>query len=216
MGLLGDDREWETTLQEASLTATPEEIRMLFATVLTHRHVSNPSALWSRTWNLMSEDIQHAASISLCIPDLHMHPTKLENYTLYEVEGGIAVQEKRSYGRRYALHSEGKLVLVVAYSGIASLILPSEHESHTRKLIRSGEGRSISVCRILNVGDRILGTPDEFDPENTSRIEIPNKYRILDDETGLTNLIKFIFDDYTLLHPTARDLQEKSNCLLEK
>ncbi|GKC45808.1 DNA helicase [Tanacetum coccineum] len=53
LGLLGDDREWESTLQEASSTATPAEIRILFAHVLTHCQFSNPSVLWSRTWNLI-------------------------------------------------------------------------------------------------------------------------------------------------------------------
>nr|GEW37248.1 DNA helicase [Tanacetum cinerariifolium] len=29
---------------------------------------------------------------------------------------------------------------------------------------------------LLSVGDKVLGTPDKFDPKNTSWIEIPNRY----------------------------------------
>ncbi|GJV91306.1 putative reverse transcriptase domain-containing protein [Tanacetum coccineum] len=39
MGLLGDDKEWETTIEEASLTATPTELRILFAHMLIHCQV---------------------------------------------------------------------------------------------------------------------------------------------------------------------------------
>nr|GEY17715.1 retrotransposon protein, putative, Ty1-copia subclass [Tanacetum cinerariifolium] len=35
------------------------------------------------------------------------------------------------------------------------------------------------------------------------------KLRIPDDENGLLNLIKFIYDDHTLQHPTPQELQEK-------
>ncbi|GKF43618.1 DNA helicase [Tanacetum coccineum] len=68
---------------------------------------------------------------------------------------------------------------------------------------------------LLNVGDGIVGIPDETDPENTSWIDIPVKFQILDDENGLTNLIHFIYDDHTLLHPTAKDLHEKANVCLK-
>ncbi|GKE79437.1 DNA helicase, partial [Tanacetum coccineum] len=385
LGLLGDDREWESTLQEASSTATPAEIRILFAHVLTHCQVSNPSVLWSRTWDLMSEDIPYTATVSLGIPNLHIHPTQLENYTLYEVEGclnhcsrslsdfGIRLppedlmsvlrnrllMEEKSYdgdlltreknqlisklndsqrqifdiiidaittnrqelifvcghggtGKTflwktiiYALRSEGRIVLAVASSGIASLLLPSgrtahshfklpldlndtsvfsvkkntqlakllketdlviwdespmndrrcfealdrtlrdilyrpmelfggktvmlggdfrqtlpvkksasRHEIITSSIVSSylwhsfrlfiltenmrltqgnlseAEKKEVSVFAqwLLNIGDGVLGVPDEHDPENTSWVEIPDACRIPDDENGVTNL----------------------------
>ncbi|GKB53886.1 DNA helicase [Tanacetum coccineum] len=48
---------------------------------------------------------------------------------------------------------------------------------------------------LLNVGDGTVDVPDESDPDIVSWIEIPGKYRIPDDETGLTKLIHFIYDD---------------------
>ncbi|GJU39968.1 DNA helicase, partial [Tanacetum coccineum] len=56
----------------------------------------------------------------------------------------------------------------------------------------------------------IWGFPDECDHlRNTFWVEIPNIYRIPDDENGITNLIKFIYDDDTLRYPTPQKLQEK-------
>ncbi|GKA46565.1 DNA helicase [Tanacetum coccineum] len=57
---------------------------------------------------------------------------------------------------------------------------------------------------LLDVGNVHIGTPDESDPENTSWIDI------LDDESGVPNLIRFIYDDDTLQYPTAVKLQEKT------
>ncbi|GKA18937.1 ribonuclease H-like domain-containing protein, partial [Tanacetum coccineum] len=66
---------------------------------------------------------------------------------------------------------------------------------------------------LLDIGDGHLGTPDELDPENTSWVDIPDDYRIPDDENGLVNLIKFIYDDHTLQHPTpSHYLFEKRCC----
>ncbi|GKA60376.1 DNA helicase [Tanacetum coccineum] len=57
LGLLENDREWEVTLEEATLTATPAELRALLAHILAYYQVSDPKRLWKRTWKSMSEDI---------------------------------------------------------------------------------------------------------------------------------------------------------------
>ncbi|GKC11188.1 DNA helicase [Tanacetum coccineum] len=62
---------------------------------------------------------------------------------------------------------------------------------------------------LVYIGDGSIGIPDECDPDNTSWVEIPDSYRIYDDENGITNLIKFIYDDDTLQYPTPQKLQEK-------
>nr|GFB20027.1 DNA helicase [Tanacetum cinerariifolium] len=67
----------------------------------------------------------------------------------------------------YSLRAEGKIVLAVASSGVASLLLPW----------------------LLDIGNGLIGTPDDLDPENTSRVDIPDSYRIPDDENGMVNLI---------------------------
>ncbi|GJR06562.1 DNA helicase [Tanacetum coccineum] len=407
MGLLGDDTEWENTLKEAASTATASQLRTLLAHILTHCQVSNPLDLWKRTWNLMSNDIPYVASISLGIPNLHIHSSQLENYTKYELEAclnhrsrsltdfGIPLppedlmlvlrnrllMEEKSYDRQllaaerdklihklnncqrsifnlivnavatstqelifvyghggtgktflwktiiYALRAEGKIVLAVASSGIASLLLPSGRTAHSRfklplelndssvcsvtkntqlavllketdliiwdespmndrrcfetldrtlrdilntpnklfggkSVMLGGDFRqtlpvkkkasrteiigssivqsylwrsfklfvltenmrltqgnlseaekeevSIFANWLLDVGDGTIGVPDESDPENATWIEIPEKFQIQDDENGLTKLIQFIYNEHTLFHPTAKDLQEKA------
>nr|GEW93979.1 DNA helicase [Tanacetum cinerariifolium] len=86
MGLLGDDREWEYSLQESAQTATPAELRTQFAHILIFCQVSDPLTLWKRTWESMSHDIPRTASVTLNIPALNIDSSRLENYVLYELE----------------------------------------------------------------------------------------------------------------------------------
>nr|GEU31172.1 uncharacterized mitochondrial protein AtMg00810-like [Tanacetum cinerariifolium] len=62
---------------------------------------------------------------------------------------------------------------------------------------------------LLDIGDDHLGTPDELYPKNTSWGDNPDDYQIPDDENGLLNLIRFIYDDHMLQNPTPQELQEK-------
>ncbi|GKB95859.1 hypothetical protein Tco_0981996 [Tanacetum coccineum] len=86
LGILEDDQEWETTLQEAACTATPAEFRTLFVHILAFCQVSNPVRLWKRVWKSMSADIPYTSSISLNIPNLQIDDSELEDYVLYELE----------------------------------------------------------------------------------------------------------------------------------
>nr|GEU99212.1 DNA helicase [Tanacetum cinerariifolium] len=86
LGLLENDREWEITLEEVALTATPVELRTLLTHILTFCQVSDPMKLWNRTWKRMSEDIPYTSSISLNISNLHIDDSDLEDYVLYELE----------------------------------------------------------------------------------------------------------------------------------
>ncbi|GJU06645.1 DNA helicase [Tanacetum coccineum] len=87
LGLLQDDQEWEITLEEGALTATPAELRALLAHILAFCEVSDLKRLWQRTWRSMSEDIPYVSSILLNIPGLHTDDSELEDYVLYEFEG---------------------------------------------------------------------------------------------------------------------------------
>ncbi|GKA99966.1 DNA helicase [Tanacetum coccineum] len=63
---------------------------------------------------------------------------------------------------------------------------------------------------LLDVGNRDIGTPDESDPENSSWINIPEEYCIPVDKNGISNLIRFIYDDDTLHYLFAAKLQDKA------
>ncbi|GJZ69211.1 DNA helicase [Tanacetum coccineum] len=129
LGLLQDDQEWEVTLQEAALTATPAELRTLLAYIFDYCELSDPKKLWERTWKIMSEDIPYVCSISLNLPALHIDDSDLEDYTLYEFETCKTFLWKTIL---YTLRCEKKIVLVVASSGIASLLLPAGRTAHSR------------------------------------------------------------------------------------
>ncbi|GJW01097.1 DNA helicase [Tanacetum coccineum] len=62
---------------------------------------------------------------------------------------------------------------------------------------------------LLDVGDGKIGEPEEED-QDSSWITIPPEYSVDYDETGLSKLINFIYDDTTLKTPTAGSLQEKA------
>ncbi|GKD68891.1 DNA helicase [Tanacetum coccineum] len=64
---------------------------------------------------------------------------------------------------------------------------------------------------LLDIGDGCTGKPDDTDPERKhSWVDIPPAYSIPNDEHGISNLIKFIYDDDTLQFPTAETLQQKA------
>ncbi|GJX31317.1 hypothetical protein Tco_0241172 [Tanacetum coccineum] len=86
LGLLGDDREWETALEEACVFATSEQLRFVFSHILLHCDVANPYKLWTKYWEQMSQYIPKKVSEKVQIPNYHLNTDSLQGYTLYELE----------------------------------------------------------------------------------------------------------------------------------
>ncbi|XP_071718058.1 uncharacterized protein [Rutidosis leptorrhynchoides] len=84
VGLLGDDKEWATALEEAS--ASSSELRLLFAQISGYCDVTNQLELWEKHWKLMADDIPLRVAASLNMPKFHINDEDLHNYVLYEVE----------------------------------------------------------------------------------------------------------------------------------
>ncbi|GFU23539.1 ATP-dependent DNA helicase [Trichonephila clavipes] len=59
LNLLENDAHWDTARADASNTARPQQIRTLFAEILTSCFPSNPKDLWEKYKDYMSEDILH-------------------------------------------------------------------------------------------------------------------------------------------------------------
>jgi hypothetical protein len=59
LNLLENDGHWDTSLADASNTVRPQQIRPLFAIILTTCFPSNPKDLWEKYKDYMSEDILH-------------------------------------------------------------------------------------------------------------------------------------------------------------
>nr|GEW05745.1 DNA helicase [Tanacetum cinerariifolium] len=212
LGLLGDDKEWDIAMQETSLSAMSLELRFVFAHILTHCDVTDPSKLWGKYWPEMGHDIPGKVSERVNISNYHLNDQTLQGYILYELEiilsdCGKSLQhfglplppqdlidmlanrlriEEKNYNQQElmqerdkstpklntqqrkiydliidanlkkqqelifvyghggtgktflwktiisTLRSEEKIVLVVASSGIASLLLPSGRTAHSR------------------------------------------------------------------------------------
>ncbi|XP_071700242.1 uncharacterized protein [Rutidosis leptorrhynchoides] len=212
IGLLGDDKDWSTALEEVSVSASSSELRSLFANILMYCSVTNPLNLWEKHWKLMFDDISIRAAASLNMSNLHINTEELHNFVLYEVElllnqcsrsiaeyglpslppdllldlANRLIMEEKNYDRELlemervqlesvmnskqkivydlitrasyakstelifvyglggtgktflwkaiitALRARGKIVLAVASSGIAFLLLPSGRMTHSR------------------------------------------------------------------------------------
>jgi len=57
--LLEDDNHWDLTLADTAFASTPNNIRQLFAIILTTCYPTQASALWEKYKNFMTEDILH-------------------------------------------------------------------------------------------------------------------------------------------------------------
>nr|GEX07662.1 DNA helicase [Tanacetum cinerariifolium] len=237
MSLLGDDREWETTLQEAALTTTPIEIQkedlsmednnicltfwgeiVLVVASFGIASLSRPLTLHRPiVWHSQRvEQLIHRFKFPLDLNDTSVRSVKKSTRlaTLLKETYLIIWDESPMNDRRCfkALDMILRDIFDVPNKLFGGkTVMLGENMRLTQGNVFEAEKEEVStlVEWLLKVEDGSIGVLDESDPENTSWIDIPNIYRIPDDKNGLTNLIAFIYDDNTLLHPTARDLQEK-------
>nr|GEW96593.1 DNA helicase [Tanacetum cinerariifolium] len=173
LSLLGDDRDWETALEEACVSATFEHPRFVFSHILLHFDVADPSKLWTKYWEQMSQNIPKKVLKKVQIPNYHLNVDSLQGYTLYELEiilnscgkslqifglppppELIFVYGHGGKGKIFlwktiinSLCSQGKIELAVASSSIASLLLPSGRTAHSRFKLPL-ELTEESLCRI--------------------------------------------------------------------
>ncbi|GKD88729.1 DNA helicase, partial [Tanacetum coccineum] len=321
LGLLGDDKEWDIALEESTASATSKEIRFLFAQILIYCDVADPLEKILNGFGKSVTDFGLQSPPRHLLKDLQNKLLmKEKNYKrdLLKQDAAQSIpklnrDQKNIYdliiggtGKTFLwktiispLRSEGKIVLAVASSGIASLLLPVGRTTHSRfKLpleltdesfchakkksqlgnllvetdliiwdeapmndkywgdfrqtlpVKKGAGKEelivafiaesylwchFRICTLkenmrlqrfgltseerkrsktfakwlLDVGDGKIGEPEEKDQDN-SWITIPPEYSVDNDETSLSKLINFIYDDTTLKTPTAGSLQEKA------
>ncbi|GFT09255.1 ATP-dependent DNA helicase [Trichonephila clavipes] len=85
LNLLENDAHWDTALADASNTARPQQIRTLFAIILTTCFPFNPKDLWEKYKDYMSEDILHRLRAANQNPDIQFTPN-VYNETLILIE----------------------------------------------------------------------------------------------------------------------------------
>ncbi|XP_022019122.1 uncharacterized protein LOC110919150 [Helianthus annuus] len=154
MGLLDDDNEYVEAIKEASFEAHCRYLRSLFATLLLTNTLSRPEFVWEKTWHLLVDDILFKRRKDTHSPDLIIHEHHLKNLILVEIENYLISNgstlskfstmpfpddDSLRQGKTFlwktlaaAIRSKGQIVLNVASSGIASLLLSRGRTAHSR------------------------------------------------------------------------------------
>ncbi|GJW67477.1 DNA helicase [Tanacetum coccineum] len=202
LGLLGDDKEYDTTLEESTITVTSKEAPPQHLL----RDLQNKLLMEEKNYkrDLLREE-------ATTLRDLMSAPNVVfEGKTI--VLGGdfrqtLAVKKGAS-----------KEELIVA--SITESHLWPHFEVYTLKenmqLLRSGltaeeKRRSEQFAKwLLDMGNGEIGEPDAENEQESSWVTISPEYTITTDEAGMSELIDFIYDDTTLKAPTAGSLQEKA------
>ncbi|KAF0758990.1 ATP-dependent DNA helicase PIF1-like [Aphis craccivora] len=65
IGLLEDERHWDTTMEEAVLCGFPFKLRELFAIILIFCQLSDALSLWEKYKDSLSEDIRHRVELDI-------------------------------------------------------------------------------------------------------------------------------------------------------
>lgn len=62
LGLLEDDNEWDTALEEASIWSSAYQLRCTFVVMLLFCEIISPRDLWNKHWSSLSEDYAYTIS----------------------------------------------------------------------------------------------------------------------------------------------------------
>ncbi|GJR63532.1 DNA helicase [Tanacetum coccineum] len=167
LGLLGDDKEWDIAMKEASFSSTASQLRSLFAQILIFCDVADPIKLWKTYWReiysksvtdfglpplskrllqqlrnreMMEEKSydrdELAAEVLTLIPKLNEEQRKIYALIMDSISANrqelIFVYGHGGTRKTFlwktiinSLRSYGKIILAVASSSIASLLLPA-------------------------------------------------------------------------------------------
>ncbi|XP_076934493.1 uncharacterized protein LOC143600803 [Bidens hawaiensis] len=117
-GHLDDDKEYIEAIEEASHTANGYYLRNLFAKMLITSSLSRPDYVWDNTWQFLVNGILYHQQKKHKNPCLSLSDDQLKNLALLQIEDFL-----------------GEIVLNVASSGIASLLLEGGRTAHSIFLI---------------------------------------------------------------------------------
>ncbi|KAH1226081.1 hypothetical protein GmHk_11G032838 [Glycine max] len=179
MGFLLDDKEYIKALREAFHWDSRKFLTILFVTMLISKSIERPKHVWSETWEYLIDGILHDQSRITNIPNLELAIAELHNYDKVQLERDFQAYfaslietikmhimskhifnswlgEFFSYiGKTLAstLCSKGDIVLTIASSGIASLLLPNDIAAHTNFVILVPTLEN-STCNIYQALDK--------------------------------------------------------------
>ncbi|GKD54835.1 DNA helicase, partial [Tanacetum coccineum] len=210
LGLLSNDEEWVTALQEASVFATASELRRLFVYILIFCNVSDPLQLWNKDEAPMN-DRRCFEALDRSLKDICDRPN-----TLF---GGKSIMLGDDFRQTLPVKKKASKPEIIDASITSSYLWPTFKVYTLMENMRLHQPETTEAERmhiqnfstwLLNIGNGTIGEPDETDTENAFAIHIPPELCIPDSETALAALIEFIYDQKTLQTPTPKDLQKKA------
>lgn len=83
--LLEGDNHWDLTMADAVLSSTPQQIRTLFAIIISTCFPSNPTHLWNKFKENMSDDILHRIRTIAIDPEINFN-NEIFNEALISIE----------------------------------------------------------------------------------------------------------------------------------
>jgi hypothetical protein len=86
LGLLGDDKEWIESLQEAIFITSSSQLRQLFVSIILFYEVADPKLLFSTFWQYMYNNIISRLRSLYQMPNLQLSDDEIQNYMLYQLE----------------------------------------------------------------------------------------------------------------------------------
>ncbi|XP_058740879.1 uncharacterized protein LOC131613208 [Vicia villosa] len=140
MGLLNDDKEYVAAINEAKDWGSEYFLRKLFVTMLLSGIINRPRHVWEKTWKTLSDDILYQQRQATNRRDEQRSILyKIMEYVNKQRGGVFFLHGYGRTGKTFiwrtlssALRSDKKIILIVASSGIASLLLPSRRTSHSK------------------------------------------------------------------------------------
>nr|GEW72010.1 ATP-dependent DNA helicase PIF1-like [Tanacetum cinerariifolium] len=136
---LEDDKEYVDSIKDVAHWAAAEHLRELFGTLLSQKELTTPLTVWLQTWHLLAQDFQYKRRHIIKIPeqkgvyDTLMNTVETGTCSMYFVYG-YGGTGKTFLWKTLAsgIRRRGDIVLNVASSGIASLLMSGGRTAHSR------------------------------------------------------------------------------------
>lgn len=122
-GLLENDREWLSCMTDAALTASPRQLRQLFATIIVFGQPANPADLFTEFFNSMSIDFAHT----------HNSPELLLSHVAADIDSTL-----RQFGFRWEQVTGLPHYIPIESSESDSNTLISEELDYDREILTTG------------------------------------------------------------------------------
>ncbi|KAG4951901.1 hypothetical protein JHK85_045768 [Glycine max] len=128
MGFLKDDKEYIETIKEAKDWGTTDYLRKLFVLMLLTGAISKPEEVWNQCWHWLADEIEYRYRKSTV--NTSINNNKGGMFFLYRFEGTGKTFIWRTLAS--SLRAKNQIVIMVASSGIASLLLPGGRIAHSK------------------------------------------------------------------------------------